>query len=72
MKILRVYTRRVAGYKNNKMIIIGFPPFAQLIPHHEEVNIFVKLNYNKKKTSELLIAWKGVAEKPIKLIELAK
>jgi len=65
MKIIRVFIERTSYTPDDDMVFIGFPPFAELIPEHDEVHISVIFTWDKEQAELLRFAWQYMTDKPV-------
>lgn len=66
-RILRVFVKRTSYTPTDELAFVGLPPFADMIPEHDEVHISVPFTWDMDEAEELAYQWEGVTNKPVKL-----
>jgi hypothetical protein len=67
MKILRVFPERTSYTPDDSLAFIGPPPFAALIPPHDEVHVSCVFSWHKEYCRSLRDQWASATGKPVKL-----
>lgn len=66
-RILRVFARQTSFTPDDELCFFDAPPFAPLIPEHDEVHISCTFTWDKPKARELAYQWEGATSKPVKI-----
>ena len=67
MKIVRVFPSRNNFTPTDDYTFIGWPPFRQMIPEHDEVHVSCTFTWDVEYCKELAGAWKDVTVKAVRL-----
>ena len=67
MNILRVFVRQTSYTPMDDLVSFGPPPFAEMIPEHDEVHISCTFTWDMDEAEDLAFLWEGATNKPVKL-----
>ena len=67
MRILRVFVRRTSYTPTDELAFVGPPPFAEMIPEHDEVHVSCTFTWDMDEAEDLAFQWEGATNKPVKL-----
>ena len=67
MKIISVFPYKTSYTPIDPYSFIGFPPFREMIPEHDEIHISCTFSWDKKRCQELAYQWEAATNKPVKL-----
>ncbi len=67
MRILRVFPDRTSYTPDDDLAFVGPPPFAEMIPEHDEVHVSCTFTWDMDKCEDLAFQWEGATNKPVKL-----
>jgi hypothetical protein len=66
-RILRVFPRRTSHTPDDGLAFIGYPPFRELIPAHDEVHVSCTFTWDIAFCRDIKSAWEDMTDKPVKL-----
>lgn len=66
-RIIRVFARQTSYTPDDEYCFFDDPPFAPLIPEHDEVHVSCTFTWDKPRARELAFQWEAATDKPVKL-----
>lgn len=66
-KIIRVFPRQTSYTPEDEYCFFEEPPFAPMIPEHDEVHISCTFTWDKPRARELAFQWEAATDKPVKI-----
>jgi len=67
MRILRVFPKRTSYTPDDDLVFVGPPPFAEMIPEHDEVHVSCTFTWDMDQCEDLAYQWEGATRAPVKL-----
>ena len=67
MRILRVFPKRTSYTPDDDLVFVGPPPFAEMIPEHDEVHVSCTFTWDMEAAEDLAFQWEGATRAPVKL-----
>ena len=67
MRILRVFPKRTNYTPDDDLVFVGPPPFAEMIPEHDEVHVSCTFTWDMDAAEDLAFQWEGATRAPVKL-----
>ena len=66
-RILRVFSKRTSYTPTDDLAFVGPPPFAEMIPEHDEVHVSCTFTWDMDECEDLAFQWEGATRAPVKL-----
>ena len=64
---MRIFPKRTSYTPDDDLAFVGPPPFAELIPEHDEVHVSCTFSWDMDACEDLAYQWEGATNKPVKL-----